>query len=173
MQPTELNRLFPHRLIESENTMDITPIGSIRTPFATKDECPIQFAYSDDAPGRIEVAPAYAEGLKDVEMFSHIYVLYGFDRAGEITLVRPTFLDDTPHGLFSSRHPCRPNGIGLSILRIVERRGPVIEVTGVDMLDGTPLYDIKPYIPRFDCVPEASEGWVAGKENRPKPSGRE
>ena len=102
-----------------------------------------------------------------------IYLIYRFDRAGEIRMVRPTFLDDTPHGIYASRHPCRPNGIGLSIVRLLKHDGRFLTVSGVDMLDGTPLLDIKPYVPRFDAIPSASEGWTAGTAFREKPPGRE
>ena len=149
--------------------MEITPIGIIHTPHQTKADCPIQPVYSEAAQGRIELFEEFAEGLKDIEMFSHIYLLYLFDQAGEIKLVRPAFLDDTPHGIYASRHPCRPNGIGMSIVRLIERHGNMLHVSGIDMLDKTPLLDIKPYVPKFDCFPSASNGWVEQKEWRPKP----
>ena len=149
------------------------PIGTLHTPYKTKQDCPIQPVYTSDAPGRVEVLEEYAAGLKDIETFSHIYLLYQFDRAGEIELVRSTFLDDTPHGIYASRHPCRPNGIGMSIVKLIRREGNVLIAEGLDMLDGTPLLDIKPYIPKFDAIPSASEGWTAGKQWRPKPEGRE
>lgn len=90
----------------------------------------------------------YEAGLKDVETFTHLYLLYQFDRSGQIELVRTTFLDDEPHGIFASRHPCRPNGIGMSIVKLLNRENNVLIVEGVDMLDKTPLLDIKPYIQR-------------------------
>jgi tRNA (adenine37-N6)-methyltransferase len=148
-------------------------IGTIHTGHASKEDAPVQGALHPDAEGRVEVFPEFAEGLKDIELFSHIYLLYLFDRAKPGALVRQTFLDDTPHGVFASRHPCRPNGIGITVVRLTKRSGNMLTVSGIDVLDGTPLLDIKPYIPRFDCYPEASEGWLAGKENRKKPSGRE
>lgn len=151
----------------------MNPIGTLHTPYKTKQDCPIQPIYTSAVPGRVEVREEYAEGLKDIEAFSHIYLLYLFDRAGEIELVRPTFLDDTPHGIYASRHPCRPNGIGMSIVKLLRREGNVLIVEGLDMLDGTPLLDIKPYIPKFDAIPEASGGWAADKQWRPKPEGRE
>jgi len=151
----------------------IEPIGVIHSPYKSKDECPIQGAVAPRGRGRIEIFPEYEEGLKDIDSFSHVIVLYLFDRAGEIRLVRPTFLDDTPHGVFASRHPCRPNGIGFSIVKLDGRRGNAIDVSGIDVLDGTPLIDLKPYIPRFDRVEGASNGWTEGKELRPKPAGRE
>jgi len=153
--------------------MQMQAIGRIHTPFKTKEDCPIQPVYSTDTEGKVEVFHEYAAGLKDIEIFSHVYLLYQFDRAGEIQFVRPTFLDDEPHGIYASRHPCRPNGIGMSIVRLKERQGNILIVGGVDMLDGTPLLDIKPYIPRFDVIESASEGWVGDKQYRAKPTGRE
>jgi tRNA (Thr-GGU) A37 N-methylase len=100
-------------------------------------------------------------------------LFYHFDRAGKIELVRATFLDDEPHGVFASRHPCRPNGIGITIVRLLDRKENILEVNGIDVLNGTPLIDIKPYVRRFDCFPEVSEGWVVKKTVRPKPKGRE
>ena len=152
--------------------MELTPIGVIHSPHHTKDECPVQSAQSD-AVGRIVVWREYADGLKDVETFTHIWLLYQFDRAGEVELVRPTFLDDTPHGVFASRHPCRPSGIGMSVVRLIERQGDVLVVGGIDVLDGTPLLDIKPYMPRFDVAESASDGWASDLPLRPKQSGRE
>jgi len=153
--------------------MQVRPIGVIRSPYATKEECPIQPVYSRESEGTVEVFDEFACGLKDVEMFSHVHLLYGFDQAGPVELVRPTFLDDAPHGVFASRHPCRPNGIGMSIVRLERRDGNLLVVSGIDVLDGTPLLDIKPYIPRFDVIDGASEGWLADLSWRPKPSDRE
>lgn len=153
--------------------MQLQPIGRIHTPFSTKADCPIQPAFSTDAEGRVEVFESYAPGLKDIETFSHIYLFYLFDRAGEIQLVRQTFLDDEAHGIYASRHPCRPNSIGISIVRLVDRRDNVLLVSGVDMLDGTPLIDIKPYIPRFDHIGPASNGWLGDRPWQPKPDNRE
>lgn len=153
--------------------MEIEPIGIIHSPFHTKDQCPIQPLYASGVSGRIEIFEQYAAGLKDIESFTHVYLLYWFDRAGAVELIRPTFLDDAPHGVFATRHPCRPNGIGMSIVKITRRDDNVLEVEGVDVLDQTPLIDIKPYIARFDCIEGASDGWIANKEWRPKPEGRE
>jgi tRNA-Thr(GGU) m(6)t(6)A37 methyltransferase TsaA len=153
--------------------MQLFPIGIIHSPHKTKIDCPIQPDYSSGAEGKIELFQQYAAGLKDLETFSHIYILYLFDRAGEVQLVRATFLDDQPHGIFASRHPCRPNGIGMSIVKLEQRRDNILVVRGIDVLDETPLLDIKPYIPRFDVIESASEGWLGGKKWRPKPSGRE
>lgn len=149
-------------------------IGIIRTPYQSKEDCPIQPVFASHSQSQIEVFPQFAEGLKDIDAFSHIYLLYQFDRAAaDVQLSRPTFLDDTPRGIFASRHPCRPNGIGMSIVKLVRRDGNVLVVEGADMLDKTPLLDIKPYIPKYDAIPSASEGWTANKQWRPKPEGRE
>jgi tRNA (adenine37-N6)-methyltransferase len=153
--------------------MDLRPIGIIHSPHTTKDDCPIQPLFAAEAEATVEVFEDYAAGLKDVETFSHLYLVYYFDRAGEVELVRPTFLDDTPRGIYASRHPCRPNGIGLSIVRLLRREGNTLIVGGVDMLDKTPLLDIKPYIPRYDTVDSASNGWVEDTSWRCKPDGRE
>lgn len=153
--------------------MELEPIGKIHTPFSSKEDCPIQHVYAADAEGRVELFEPFDQGLKDITGFSHIYLIYRFDRAGEIRFVRPTFLDETPHGIYASRHPCRPNGIGLSIVRLLKHDGRFLTVSGVDMLDGTPLLDIKPYLPKFDAFPSASEGWASDKTFREKPRGRE
>ena len=153
--------------------MEINPIGIIYTSFVTKESCPIQPLYASGAAGRVEVFEEFAAGLKDIEGFSHIYLLYLLDRAGQIELVRGTFLDDTPHGIYASRHPCRPNGIGMSIVKLVGRENNILTVEGIDVLNQTPLLDIKPYVPRFDSIESASEGWIAEKQWRPKPSGKE
>jgi tRNA-Thr(GGU) m(6)t(6)A37 methyltransferase TsaA len=153
--------------------IEIKPIGVIHSPYAKKEETPIQGAFRPEGAGWIEVFPEYEEGLKDIEGFSYIILVYVFDRSGPIRLVRPTFLDDTPHGIFASRHPGRPNRIGLTIVRLLGREGSILHVGGIDTLDLTPVVDIKPYIARFDCFPEATEGWFKGKKDRPKPEGRE
>jgi len=151
----------------------IQAIGIIHTDHKTKEEAPIQGTFHPDAVGTVEIFPEYAEGLLDIELFSHLYLIYRFDRAEPGELVRHPFLDDSPHGIFATRHPCRPNGIGITVVRLMERSGNSLVVNGIDVLDGTPLLDIKPYVPRFDCRPEATEGWFAGKERRDKPPGRE
>ncbi|WP_295449664.1 tRNA (N6-threonylcarbamoyladenosine(37)-N6)-methyltransferase TrmO [uncultured Thiodictyon sp.] len=148
-------------------------IGTIHTPYKTKEDCPIQPAFASQEPSRVEVFPEFSAGLKDVETFSHIYLLYQFDRAGEIQFVRPTFLADTPRGVYASRHPSRPNNIGLSVLRLLRREDNVLFVEGADMLDKTPLLDIKPYLAQYDAIANASAGWTTELQWRGKPRGRE
>ena len=115
----------------------------------------------------------FSDGLLDIELFSHLMLLYRFDRASDVQLVRQTFLDDSPHGVFASRHPCRPNGIGLTIVKFISREANLLTVAGIDVLDGAPLLDIKPYVPIFDARPDATNGWVNNKPMRSKPAGRE
>lgn len=151
----------------------IKQIGTIYSPYKTKDECPIQGSVKPEGKGKIEVFPEYEEALETIESFSHIILFYIFDKAGEIKLSRPTFLDDTPHGVFASRHPCRPNSIGISIVKLERRHKNILEVSEIDVLDNTPLIDIKPYIPRFDYREKANNGWTETKELREKPQNRE
>ena len=153
--------------------MIIEPIGIIHSPYSSKDECPIQPLYASGGIGCVEVFEQFAAGLKDIDGFSHIYLLYQLDRAGEIQMVRKTFLDNEPHGIFASRHPCRPNSIGLSIVKLKERDNNILLVEGIDVLDMTPLLDIKPYVARFDRIEISSEGWITDKQFRSKPRGRE
>ena len=153
--------------------MVVEPIGIIHTPYKSKQETPIQGAFNPESKGQVEVYVEFEEGLKDIETFSHIILLYKFDKASEVKMVRETFLDDQPHGVFASRHPCRPNGIGMTVVKLMLRKKNILEVSGIDILDETPLLDIKPYILRFDCITESSEGWVTNIKERPKPLGRE
>jgi tRNA-Thr(GGU) m(6)t(6)A37 methyltransferase TsaA len=151
----------------------VKALGIIHSGHRTKEETPIQGAFRPDTVGTVEVFPEFAAGLKDISLFSHIMLIYHFDKAGDTELIRKPFLDDNPHGIFATRHPCRPNGLGISIVRLLRHEDNLLTVSGIDVLDGTPLIDIKPYIPRFDCFPEASEGWLTGKSEREKPPGRE
>jgi tRNA-Thr(GGU) m(6)t(6)A37 methyltransferase TsaA len=138
-------------------------IGIIHTSLIEKSDAPIQSSRSDIA-GTVEVFPQYLEGLDGIEGFSHIYLLYGFHRVEtELSLkVRP-FLDDQLHGIFATRYPNRPNPIGISVVRLVSRKENKLEILGVDMLDGTPLLDIKPYVPGFDIFNTTKTGWYANR----------
>ncbi|MFC1490044.1 tRNA (N6-threonylcarbamoyladenosine(37)-N6)-methyltransferase TrmO [Candidatus Latescibacterota bacterium] len=152
---------------------EINQIGTIYSPYKNKEECPIQGAVKPEGKGRIEIFSEYEEALETIETFSHIILFYIFDKSDEIKLSRPTFLDDNPHGIFASRHPSRPNGIGISIVRLEKRDKNILEVSEIDVLNNTPLIDIKPYIPRFDCRENANNGWVESMRMRDKPPGRE
>ena len=109
--------------------------------------------------------PEYAEGLQDIEGFSHIILLYALHRSSGYVLKVKPFLDHRLRGLFATRHPRRPNPIGLSVVRLLARHGDALEVEGIDVLDGTPLLDIKPYVPEFDARTDARAGWY---DNRPE-----
>ena len=134
------------------------PIGIIHSPFTDKPQTPIQPSRSS-AIGQVEVYPDFAEGLQDVEGFSHLILLYVFHRSPDYTLRVKPFLDDQQRGLFATRYPARPNPIGLSVVRLLARRSHVLEIEGVDVLDGTPLLDIKPYVPDFDIRTGVRTGW--------------
>jgi tRNA-Thr(GGU) m(6)t(6)A37 methyltransferase TsaA len=142
--------------------VSITPIGVIHTPFTTMDKVPIQPCYSNQI-GEVELLKEYEEGLKDLEGFSHIVILYLFHKSEGYSLTVKPFLDSDEHGLFATRRPNRPNAIGMSVVRLVERNGRVLRVKGIDVLDGTPLIDIKPYVPTFDYRADAKIGWLEGK----------
>lgn len=136
----------------------MTPIGVIHTPYSEGAEIPIQPAFSD-AVGQIEVFDAYSAGLLDIEGFSHIILLYALHRAQGYALQVKPFLDHQVRGVFATRYPRRPNPIGLSVVRLIARREAMLEVAGIDVLDGTPLLDIKPYVPDFDRCVSVRAGW--------------
>lgn len=142
----------------------LKPIGVIRSPFQEKDQTPIQPNRSQ-ARGQVELFPEYEDGLADLEGFSHIYLLYVFHRSSGFELKVKPFLDDLCHGLFSTRYPRRPNQLGLSIVELLSRNSRFLEISGVDVLDDTPLLDIKPYVPEFDIRTDTRVGWY---ENRSK-----
>jgi tRNA-Thr(GGU) m(6)t(6)A37 methyltransferase TsaA len=133
-------------------------IGVIHSPFTEKDQTPIQASRSQ-AIGTVEVNPEFAEGLQDLEGFSHVFLLYAFHNSNSYTLRVKPFLDNQERGLFATRYPYRPNPIGLSIVRLVTMQGTTLTIEGVDVLDGTPLLDIKPYVPDFDLRTNTRTGW--------------
>ncbi|MBI9019886.1 MAG: tRNA (N6-threonylcarbamoyladenosine(37)-N6)-methyltransferase TrmO [Verrucomicrobia bacterium] len=143
----------------SQKKICFPPIGVIHSEHTETASTPIQPVYAPSCTGTVEVFPEYAEGLDDLDGFSHIYLIYHLDRAGEPRLKVKPFLQDVERGVFATRAPCRPNGIGLSIVRLIRREGAVLYVQGLDVLDGTPLLDIKPYVSRFDCVQTDRNGW--------------
>ena len=135
-------------------------IGLIRSPFKDIEGMPVQPAGAAGVAGRLEIDPEYAEGLKDVEGFSHLIVLYHFHMVREVQLTVTPFLDTRPRGVFATRAPKRPNPLGLSVVKLVRREGSVLFIQNVDVLDETPLLDVKPYVPAFDRVEQASSGWL-------------
>jgi tRNA (adenine37-N6)-methyltransferase len=142
-----------------DQKIEYTPIGTIRTPHKEIKGMPIQTANARGVRGILEVGEAYAVGLDDLTGFSHIIALYHFHRVAKPNLKPVPYLDGSPHGLFSTRAPARVNPIGISILKLVSVEKNAVTVEDVDILDGTPLLDIKPYVPQFDSIPDASTGW--------------
>ncbi len=134
-------------------------IGRIRTPFREPAGTPIQPAYARGAEGRVMLDAAYAAALEDIEGFERLWLIYWMDRAAPFRARVVPYRDTRERGLFSTRAPCRPNPIGLSVARLVRREGAVLHVLDVDMLDDTPLLDIKPYVPEFDAHPSSRAGW--------------
>jgi tRNA-Thr(GGU) m(6)t(6)A37 methyltransferase TsaA len=138
------------------------PIGVIHSDYHDAEKTPIQPVYAKGAAGRVEVFAEFAEGLRDVEGFSHVYLIYHFHQAGPARLVVKPFMEDVERGVFATRAPCRPNAIGLSVVELVRREGNALIVRGVDIIDGTPLLDIKPYTARFDRFDTTRNGWQDG-----------
>ncbi|MEA3417575.1 MAG: tRNA (N6-threonylcarbamoyladenosine(37)-N6)-methyltransferase TrmO [Thermodesulfobacteriota bacterium] len=136
------------------------PIGIIHSPYKEIENMPIQSVGAKDVKGYIEIYADYVPGLKDLNGFSHIYVIYKFHTNKNYSLLVKPFLDNTERGLFSTRAPKRPNQIGLSIFKIESIDNEKIYVSGVDVLDQTPLLDIKPYVSKFDAINDSKNGWL-------------
>ncbi len=137
-----------------------TPIGIIHSPFTQLSEMPIQPTSESSTVGHLEIYPEFAKGLKDLDGFSHIYLLYHLHKAAPAKLQLKPFLDNESHGVFSTRAPRRPNPIGLSVVKIIDIKENFIFVKNIDVLNGTPLLDIKPYIPEFEDANEIRVGWL-------------
>jgi len=135
------------------------PIGVIHSPHEKAEETPIQPVYARGIEGSAEILPQYADGLRDLENFSHIYLLYHFHKAKHAQMIVQPFLEDTSRGLFATRSPRRPNPIGFSVVRLARIERNILHLQDVDVLDGTPLLDIKPYISRFDHHKDTYCGW--------------
>lgn len=142
--------------------MKIKPIGIIHSPFKSKQETPIQ-PFRSKAVGEIEVFKEYERGLDDIEGFSHLILIYKFHRSRGFSLKVKPIMDDRLRGLFATRAPRRPNQIGLSVVKLIRRRGNILFVNGIDVIDGTPLLDIKPYVPDFNSGEEVRTCWIAGR----------
>jgi tRNA-Thr(GGU) m(6)t(6)A37 methyltransferase TsaA len=136
------------------------PIGVIRTPFTTREGMPIQPAAARGVRGTVEVAAEYRDGLQDLDGFSHVILVYHLHRSRGFALRVVPYLDDRPRGLFATRAPARPNPIGLSVVPLERIEGGTLYVRNVDVLDGTPLLDLKPYVPDFDGPADVRIGWL-------------
>ncbi len=137
-----------------------TPIGVIHSQFTDPADTPIQSIFADEARGVVEVFPEYAAGLKDIDGFSYLILIYHFHLAEGYSLISKPFIGDKEKGIFAIRHPRRPNPIGISIVRLENVRDNILEISDVDILDGTPLLDIKPFVHQFDQRADIKSGWV-------------
>ena len=142
--------------------MKLKPIGIIHSPFKGKKETPIQ-PFKSKASGRVEVFKKYRQGLTDIDGFSYIILIYRFHKSKGYSLLVKPFLDAKKRGVFATRAPRRPNQIGMSVVKLAGKKGNILKVKGVDVLDGTPLLDIKPYVPEFSVKTKVKVGWLRGK----------
>ena len=142
------------------NEIKYKPIGVIHSPFKKPKGIPIQSAGAQGIDGTVELFPEYTEGLKDVEGFSHLILIYHFHLSKESPLKVKPYMDNKVHGVFAMRGPSRPNSIGISIVRLVRVEGSILHIQDIDIVDGTPLLDIKPYVPEFDIRKVEKTGWL-------------
>ena len=142
------------------NEVRYKPIGIVHSPYKKPQDVPIQSVVSKGAKGSVKLAREYAEGLKDIEGFSHIILVYHFHLSRHYSLIVKPFLDEDLHGVFSTRAPSRPNPIGTSIVRLTKIEDNILHIQDVDIIDGTPLLDIKPYVPKFDQRKKVRIGWL-------------
>jgi tRNA-Thr(GGU) m(6)t(6)A37 methyltransferase TsaA len=136
------------------------PVGVVRSPYARLAGMPLQSAAAREIRGQIEIAPRFAAGLKDLDGFSHLHLITHLHRGAPGGLVVVPFLDDVRRGIFATRSPRHPNPIGLSVVRLLSVDHATLEITGLDLVDGTPVLDIKPYVPEFDTVAAERTGWL-------------
>jgi len=136
------------------------PIGVIRTPFPSPEGVPIQPAAAQGIVGRVELDPGVVDGLKDLDGFSHVILIYHFHEAKAACLQATPYMDGVERGVFATRSPARPNAIGISVVRLLGIEGNVLYVENVDIVDGTPLLDLKPYVPQFDGAEDVRIGWL-------------
>ncbi|MDY6862590.1 MAG: tRNA (N6-threonylcarbamoyladenosine(37)-N6)-methyltransferase TrmO [Thermodesulfobacteriota bacterium] len=147
---------------EQKKVISLKPIGIIHSPYKIIEEIPNQ-GYKSKYTGIIEVFKEYEEGLADLDEFSHLILLFLFHKSNGYFLKIKPFFDINLRGLFATRSPKRPNPIGLSVVRLLERNDNMLDIAEIDMLDGTPLLDIKPYVPHFDQREVVKVGWLEGK----------
>ena len=145
------------------NEITFKPIGVVYSPFKEPKGMPIQAAVAQGIKGTIEINPEFAEGLKDLESFSHLILLYHLSLVKEHALLVKPFLDDNLHGVFATRSPSRPNAIGISTVRLTKIENNTLFIKDLDIVDGTPLLDIKPYVPQFDDRKPCKIGWFEDK----------
>jgi tRNA (adenine37-N6)-methyltransferase len=144
----------------NDKILTLRPIGLIHSPFDDAEGTPIQPSMAQGAVGTVEILPEYVEGLRDLEGFERIWLIYWFDRSCDAKLRVTPFRDTEERGLFATRAPSRPNPIGISSVKLLSIEGAALKVEDVDILDGTPLLDIKPYVPAFDVFETRRSGWL-------------
>lgn len=147
------------------NEWKMSPIGFIRSSYTETSQIPKGLGTQHQAGGVLEVLPEFQEGLNDIEGFSHLFIIWVFDRSKGVELSGVPPADDIPHGVFATRSPFRPNPIGLSVVQLLRRDGLKLHLQGVDMLDGTPVLDIKPYLSGIPAE-GLKRGWLAAAEAR-------
>jgi tRNA-Thr(GGU) m(6)t(6)A37 methyltransferase TsaA len=157
--------LYNEKTQNMSNSIVFQPIGIIRTPFTTTQNMPVQPAGAKGIEGIIELNSEFTNGLADIEGFSHIILLYHFHLLQKYQLTVVPFMDDKPHGIFSTRAPARPNAIGISTVKLTKVKGNLLYIEGVDMINETPLLDIKPFFPQYDNQHEVRSGWLGAKGN--------
>ncbi len=148
------------------NEIKYKPIGIIHSPFREPKGTPIQPAAAEGIQGTVELFPEYSEGLEDLDGFSHIILIYHFHLSREPSLTAKPYMDDRAHGVFAMRGPSRPNPIGISVVRLVGIKENILHIQDTDIVDGTPLLDIKPYVPQFDIRQVVKTGWLERKVQR-------
>jgi len=146
--------------------MQIDDIGIINTPYSSLEKMPIQPSGAKEVMSSLTIKQEYAQGLKDLEGFSHIFLIYYFHEAKRSALEVIPFMDTRSRGVFSTRSPLRPSHIGMSLTQLVSVHDNIVTIRGIDVLDGTPLLDIKPYIPQFENLNEVQTGWMNKKASQ-------
>ncbi|MFH1195821.1 MAG: tRNA (N6-threonylcarbamoyladenosine(37)-N6)-methyltransferase TrmO [bacterium] len=150
------------------NKITYNPIGIIHSPFKNCEGTPIQPAGAKKIQGIVEIKNEFVSGLKDLDGFSHIFLIYHFHLANGFSLEVIPFLDKVSRGLFATRAPKRPNSIGMSVVKLLKIEGTKIFVENIDVVDGTPLLDIKPYVKEFDSASKSKSGWLTNSAHRSK-----
>ena len=148
------------------NRITYEPIGVIHSPFKEPKGTPIQTASAKSIAGTVEIFSEYVKGLQDLEGFSHIILIYHFHLSKSSSLTTKPFMDNKPHGIFAIRGPSRPNPIGISVVQLIKIKDNILHVQDLDIVDGTPLLDIKPYIPEFDRTKVTRIGWLEKNINK-------
>ncbi len=148
------------------NKIIFNPIGIVHSPFKKMEGTPIQSFVAKNTKGRVEIYPEFTDGLKDLEGFSHIQLLFHFHLSKKFNLRVKPYMDDEFHGVFATRAPSRPNGIGLSVVKLIKIENNILHIENLDIIDGTPLLDIKPYVMKFDKVDDYKIGWLKKRVHR-------